>query len=147
MNHYSIDGPWETTLAQHNKKSHTTVQHNTLIHSNTSLVEEGRATEWSIERGRAHFSTYTLFVLLDKIKYNIYSYQFKIWYVDHMFYLILNLIFMGIKYNCVPFQRASIGLVSTSFSSSRSTVVVLHSLHTHLSYKNTKIMYKYRFKI
>jgi hypothetical protein len=31
--------------AQHNKKSHTTVQHNTLIHSNTSLVEEGRATE------------------------------------------------------------------------------------------------------
>ena len=67
----------------------------TLPHSTTSLAEGGRETEQPIKKVRAPFSTHTFVGLLAKIRCNICSYQLNIWYVDHMFTLILNLFFYG----------------------------------------------------
>lgn len=69
-------------------------------YSTTSLAKEGWATERA-KKGSDSFWTQTLFDLLVKIIYNIYYYNFNIWYVNHMFILILNLLFIVIKYNCV----------------------------------------------
>lgn len=59
--------------------------------------------ERAIKRGSCFFSTHTFFGLLTKIKCNICSYQFNIWYADYMFSSILNLFlwvfFMGRVYH------------------------------------------------
>jgi hypothetical protein len=85
----------DKSFSPNTKASHNSVM---LPHSTTSLAEGGRATGRTMKKGSSSFSTHTFFGLLTKIKCNICSYHFNIWYVYRMFTLILNLFFMGIKY-------------------------------------------------
>jgi hypothetical protein len=89
---------------------HEVTRSGALSRNTISLVKEGRVIERAIKKGIMLLSTHTFVDLLAKVKCNIWSYRFNIWYIDHMFILILNY-FLWISNICVTAQHTCIVLL------------------------------------